>query len=159
MNTRRTLLFAALPAALSIAACGGDDGPAAPTDTALDAFTGTWTASAWVYSPLGGGAEVSQMPISFVMTVSEGGACVIDQHFQQDPGPRHLTGSVSVPSPGNVWIIAIEAGGDDENFAGTYVFSNGGNTLTMVSVDDWWFDFDFDGVQDPAQLRIVLTKM
>jgi hypothetical protein len=158
MNTKRRLVFASLPVVLLIAACGGDDSPAAPVETALDAFTGTWTASAWVYSPLGGGPGVSQMPISFVMTVSEGGGCVVDQHFQQDPGPRHLTGSVTIPSPGNAWIVARESAGDDENFFGPYVFSNGGNTLTLVSVDDGWFDFDADGVQDPAQLRIVLTK-
>lgn len=98
------------------------------------------------------------MPHSFVMTVSTGGSCVVDQHFPQDPGPRHLTGSVTIVSPGTVWIVANEAGGDDENFFGTYAFSDGGNTLTLVSVDDWWFDFDNDGVQDPARLRIVLTK-
>jgi hypothetical protein len=71
---------------------------------------------------------------------------------------RVTSPGVSRSPPGNAWIVAREAGGDDENFFGPYVFSNDGNTLTIVSVDDWWFDFDSDGVPDPAQLRIVLTK-
>jgi hypothetical protein len=89
---------------------------------------------------------------------------VVDQHFQQDPGPRHLEGTVGIITSGTFWIGAAEAGGDLEHFIGTYTFSNGDNTVTFVSIDDsddedsWRFDFDGDGVTEPATLTIVLEK-
>lgn len=159
MRAPSILLITLLPAAL-LAGCWGDsDDPEGPVVTQLDEFAGTWVASEWVYSPLAGGGGVSQMPISFQITVTAEGVCTVDQHFAQDDGPRHLVGAVSIPSTGQVWIVTAEAGGDDEHFLGTYAFSNGGSTLTMESVDDWWFDFDDDGTPDPARLRIVLTKI
>ena len=152
MRALRTV-FVTLSSALLFAACGDDSTTPPPPLNELDKFVGTWTASAWDYSPLAGGPSVSAMPISFTMTVAPGGSCVVDQHFPQDAGPRHLTGSVTI------WIAAADAGGSDENFFGTYSFTNGGKTVTMVSTDDWWWDFDFDGVQDPAKLTFVLTKV
>ncbi len=160
MRAPRILFLIACPAIL-FTGCGGDDdegAPIAPEVTELAAFSGTWTATEWVFTPLTGGDGVDQMPHSFVMTVNPGGTCVVDQHFPQDDGPRHLVGSVTIVSVGTVWIVAAEAGGDDEHFYGTYTFSNGGNTLTMVSDDDWWFDFDNDGDEEAARLRIVLAK-
>lgn len=156
--------FLALLSAVVYAGCGGD-GPAAPEVTDTDRFIGTWTVTSWVFTPIAGGAGVSQMPISFEITIDGDGDCVVDQHFAHDPGPRHLEGRVDIVTPGTVWIRAAEAGGDLEHFVGTFAFSNGDDTVKLVSVDDpddgdddWVFDFDGDGTPEPATLTITWQR-
>jgi hypothetical protein len=177
-------ILAPLLVCFALLAGGGCDesDPAAPEPLEIDRFVGTWAATSWAYSPLAGGPAVEDPRLnSFRITIARSTAacstplgttvpadqcatCEVDQDFDQDPGPRHLTGHLAIVSELTLWIGAAEAGGDVEHFVGTYRFEDADAQLILRSISDpgdddtWRWDFDGDGEYELATLTIVLQR-
>ncbi len=122
-------------------------GPASPSD-----FVGDWLASSYVVTNIANTSQTEDLTalgmtlsITFTETDYSGTAAF--------PGEPTETFSGTYTIDGNQLILNETGQLDPETM--TYTLS--GNTMTLSGVDDE-YDFDGDGVDDPATFVMVLGK-
>lgn len=146
------LLPLALAATLGVSvACGDSNGP--DGDLTLADLVGTWSATKFELTKQSNASVSIDLVAaggSFTLTVSADGAFTGQQSLFGFSDT--FSGTVSVS--GNVLTLT-----DSENPADVteVVASLSGNTLTLTS-DDLAFDFDFDDVDEPANLEAILQR-
>lgn len=109
---------------------------------------GTWDVTEYKYisdaDPTVTFDFLTEFGASFTMTVNENGAYTMSGTVQGVP--FSFSGTFTEDEGGDI-------SADDPNT--TVTVTN--NTITMVSTDEEW-DFDGDGTDEPANLRVVYTK-
>ncbi len=144
----KRLTFGAL-AVVAVASLGCSDA----TGVSLEDLTGTWVATQYSFTNLAD-------PTQSMDLISAGGGLTLTVEATGDytatlvvPGdaPEVITGTVSVA--GDTLTISESGQGSPT----PYLASRSGGTLTLTS-DEEEFDFDDDGVEEPASARIVLVR-
>lgn len=129
---------------VALSSCSDDDNP---TNSGIS-IQGTWDVTEYKYisqaDPTVTFDFLTEFGASFTMTVSENGAYTMSGTVQGVP--FSFSGNFSEDSNGDI-------SADDPNT--TVTVTN--NTITMVSTDESW-DFNEDGTDEPANLRVVMTK-
>ncbi len=133
-------------AGLAIAACSND--PVAPDDTSL---VGTWNATEWWFTNQANATQSIEI-ISLGASIS----VVVDDDLNYTAttatptGPETYTGTLQIA--GN--IVTFTDLGDGP---AVYTMEMSGSTLILTTSDEA-FDFDLDGQDEPADMRLLLTR-
>jgi len=150
MKRTRLLLVGLLSAGL-LAGCGDDGGPG--RTVVLADLIGTWEASVMEFTSVANPAlqvDLVDLGVDFWLTVG-GDADYTVVMFIPFEGYETETGSASVVD-GSVTILP-----DGEIGPITFAASLSGGTLTLTGEDE--FDFDDDGTDEAAELRLVLSAV
>ena len=144
----KRLTFGALAVTLTATLGCGD-----ATGVSVEDLTGTWVATQFLFTNPANAAETFD-------AIAAGGSLSLTVQATGDytatitePGSAAevVTGTISVE--GNVVTIAESGQGSPTPYAAT----RSGDTLTLTT-DDEEFDFDDDGTDELASLRIVLVR-
>ncbi|RMH21573.1 MAG: hypothetical protein D6701_02300 [Gemmatimonadetes bacterium] len=146
----------ALATAFLATACG-DDG-SGPSE---DVFVGVWDAVEWTFSPLSGGAtpvDLIQRQATITLTI-RGDRTLTLSATMPGEAPSLDTGRLEVLDSSRLRLVLD----DDpaEPLEGSYRFSDSDDTLTIDfdnAANNIEFDFDDDGVEEPAQVRSVFRR-
>jgi hypothetical protein len=162
----RRLLLIPLLVALSLSACSDDDdndGSTGPDLITIEDLAGTWAAT------LFRAVSLDDPAIAFELIAAGGSMDVIVQ------STGAFTGEIEVPDPDTGQLLTIPIGGSftlesqTEIYAdfaveippfledGTVEFEYDGNTLALHQ-EVTTFDFDNDGVDDPATFDATLVR-
>ncbi len=129
-------------------ACGDSTG------VTVSDITGTWNASSVVFTNLANPSQKSDLIAdadgTLTITFSANGDFSITLTVPPDQ-PETDVGTVEVR--GDTLTLAESGQGSPTDF----IASLSGNTLTLTT-DDEEFDFDDDGTDEPASLRVVLQR-
>lgn len=135
-------------------ACSDDDSDNGtdPDVVTVSDLVGTWTAAAWVFENPANDQEVDMIAFGFevnlvVETSARYTLTIIFEEQVQDID----TGTLSID--GNVLIGESDI--DDENVF--FSFTLDGDTFVVMDPSEE-FDFDDDGVEEPAILRITFIR-
>lgn len=144
----RRMQLAAL-AALPILAMGCKD----TTGITIETLAGTWNATQFQFTNTADPTQtvdVIALGVTFTIVVSANGDYAATM---QEPGelPEVEEGTVSIV--GDVITVSESGQGSPTPFSAV----RSGNTLTLTNTDEE-YDFDEDGGEEPASLRIVLRK-
>ncbi len=123
------------------------------TGITIETLTGTWNATQFQFTNMGDPTEtvdIIAFGTAFTIVVAAGGDYVATF---REPGelPESEQGTISVV--GDVITISESGQGSPTPFSAV----RNGDTLTLTNTDEE-FDFDEDGTEEPASLRIVLRK-
>jgi hypothetical protein len=139
-----------------VAGCGGDDGTG-PSGITMAELVGSWDAVEVVFTNLANPSETMDLVAlgaDVTLTASSGGDFALVMMLPGE-GYQVQTGVVSVQ--GGRVVIEDD---DDPGEPGTFSADLDGNLLTLELVDgEVEIDFDDDGVDDPADLRLVLGRL
>lgn len=141
---RATVLAVALGLALG---CGEDEGGITVAD-----LVGTWTATKFEFTNRANPAQkIDLVPfgLSFTLVVAPGGRYTMTMSFPGQPGEVEQ-GVVSVAGDS----ICVDPDGPEGQEC--MAFTLAGDTLTVTG--DGEFDFNGDGVDDPAVMLLVLRR-
>jgi len=129
-------------------ACGDSTG------VTVSDITGTWSASSAVFTNLANSSEQFDL-------IADGGG-TITATFSAD-GSYSISITVP-PDPAELDVGTVDVRGDTLTLAESgqgsptdFIASVSGNTLTLTT-DEEEYDFDDNGTDDPARLRVVFQK-
>jgi hypothetical protein len=135
-------------------ACSDDDSDNGtdPDVVTVSDLAGTWTATKWVFEDPNSDQEVDMMSLGFdVSFVAESNGRYTLTIVFQEQVQEVDTGTFSID--GNVLIA--DSDDDDENVF--FSFTLDGDTFEVMDPSEE-FDFDDDGVDEPATLRITFIR-
>jgi len=144
---------------LLVSACGsGSPGPSmvGPAGVTMASLAGTWNATLVAFTPTAGGATVE--------LISSGGSAtlVIEANGRYsftmvEPGGATTveTGSMGFDPDNENFILSRsdDTPGQEDSF---FFQQNSADTMVLVGEDT--FDFNDDGIDDPASLELDLTR-
>ena len=151
MKALRTLSASLLVAALAVA-CSDSDGPTGGAED-VDDLVGTWNATVMVFTNTADNTQTFDAiaeGASLTLTIASDGRYTFDIDFPGE-GPETDTGTFTL-SGSNITITSD----NPQDPAETMGYTLSGNTLTLLGDDT--FDFDEDGTDEAATMRIVLTR-
>ena len=123
------------------------------TGIAPEDLAGTWAATSFVFtSPTNAAQSVDWMQLGATLTLTISAEGTFTTTLREPDGTLDTdTGTVSVS--GTVLTIAETGQGSPTSFTAV----RDGDTLTLTDTDEE-YDFDDDGTDDPATLRITLSR-
>ncbi len=146
---RENMTFAILGLTLALMTSSCSSNPSSPDDAnALKALAGTWKATEVIYTSKAD-STVSEniletMGFEYTMTIKADGSYTVTTKFQGQT--FNFSGTFNEEEDGGI-------GSDEPNTTVTV----SGNTLTMIDTDTSW-DFDKDGTEEPAILKMVFVR-
>jgi hypothetical protein len=138
-------------ALIAAAAACGDDGRGPDGSAAL--LQDTWVASRWTYVSTADPADSVSFTAEGVSVTLTIGATAYEVEFNAMGQTESFSGTYTVN--GSSFVISDDGSGSGASIP--FSFSNANNTLTMSDPNTNW-DFDEDGVDDPATLHMVFTR-
>lgn len=152
MKALRTLSASLLVAALAVA-CSDSEGPTGGAED-VDDLVGTWNATVMEFTNSADNTQKVDLiseGASVTLTITSNGRYTFDMSFpgegaEADSGTFTLSGS----------NITINSDNPEDPEAETLGYTLSGNTLTMLGDDT--FDFDEDGTEETATMRLVFTR-
>jgi hypothetical protein len=138
-------------AIIALAAACGDDGQG-PEDTAA-LLQDTWVATRWTYISEADPADsvsFTSAGVTVTLTIGDPDYEVAISGMGMN---ESFSGTYSVN--GSSFVISDDGSGSEASIP--FSFSNGNKTLTMSDPNTNW-DFDEDGVDDPATLHMVFAR-
>lgn len=154
MRARLPSLAALSLIVLFAVACSDDDSDngTAPDVVTISDLIGTWASTAWTFESRASGEEVDMAALGFsvTMVVDENGRYTLTI-FSQDQILEIDTGALSLD--GAVLIAESDDGGEPALFS----FSLDGDIAELMDPAEE-YDFDNDGFDEPAILRMTLIR-
>ncbi len=130
-------------------ACGGSDGASGPPPN----LTGTWQATKVEFTSTGNPSQkvdIIAQGVTVTLVLNAGGTY---QETTKTPGQTDEVTTGTWSASVNIFTMT-ETG---LPFSWQFNLSLSGTTLTLSGADSQ-FDFNSDGIDDPAKLTVVLTR-
>lgn len=156
MRVARKALPLLFLGAFLFAACGDDDDGTGPDGVTVADLAGSWTATQLQFTAADGSASVdliNDLGGSFVLQIQSDGSFTADVSV---PGqdPFQLPGSVTI-SGSTLTVDFAQDVPPFNDFDASFTLS--GSQLTL-DVSDASFDFNQDGVEDPATATVIFQR-
>ena len=139
---------------LSVAGCGDGTSTVGPGGVTIASLAGTWNATLASWVPTAGGQEFELIAAggSGVLVIESSGRftfTTVDPDDETDVS----TGTFAFDSEDEDFLIVRNDGEVEED---ELFFILTGNTMRLIGEDE--FDFDDDGVDEPATLTLEFTR-
>lgn len=141
-----------------LTACGGDGVPTGPQGTTLASLAGTWNATEFRFEPVSGAAiefELIGLGGSATLTIQSDGRFTL--RTTSPEGQSETEGGSLGFDPEVEDFLLVQFDGESEPVE--FFFQLNGNTMRLSdTVGQGEFDFDGDGVDDPARVTLTLVR-
>ncbi len=148
--------------ALGLAACGGDSNPTGPDGITLDDLAGFWTATIFEFSQAGVGQALPPVDLvaeGFTVTIDieASGRFTLSTAAPQG-GVENDTGTLEFDSEAEDFLLIVfdDEPGDELEFF--FVIVSEDSFRLIDNTGEGTFDFDEDGVEEPARINSTWVR-
>lgn len=155
MFSPRSRATLALALCLTAAACG-DDGTGPDSDDPLAQFIGTWDGVSMAFSNPANGLQVDPILAGGTLVITIGGDGRFSMTLQVPVLGLTQNDNGQFSVSGNQMTLATD--GDPTPIVGTYTVEQNGTRVVLNATQGVEFDFDQNGSDEAATLRLTLQK-